>query len=185
MCEPQTTTQDDIRVHGSDAPSNPTEEPRFTPIKPRRRPPATLMRKQQSAPNLNSPDPSVWGIVKAVPKLQSDGDESIYSEAVEKYVAPEFETALPITAHHVETKTKLVIPLSIGRVSERLHKMNKVPAIFDILEPPKITLEGYSQTISKAKQQERIREILSQRAWWTATQFRKLHRVLSEAQRRQ
>ncbi|CAJ1957817.1 unnamed protein product [Cylindrotheca closterium] len=161
MCEPQKTTVEDIRVYGSNAPSSPPEANPSTPNKPRRRPPATL-KKMQSAPNLHvkfdTPNPSVWGIVKAVQKIQVDEEDSIYSEVVKKYVAPEFNITIPLTPH-TETKKKLVVPRSTGRMSERLPKMNQVPPIFDILMSPRESSGGYSQTISKAEQ-ERIREIL-------------------------
>mmetsp|Transcript_20068 Transcript_20068/g.49292 ORF Transcript_20068/g.49292 Transcript_20068/m.49292 type:complete len:478 (+) Transcript_20068:98-1531(+) len=168
MCEPEMKLQDDMRVWGSESFSNldltttldeaiPAEK---KPVNraPRRR---TLLKKQQSAPDLSVPSSSMWGIVQAVQRMNDD-DTSVYSEKIEKYEVPEFKIAIPLTPH-TEPKKKLGLsaPLTTGaRVPERLPKMNQVPAIFDILVSPKTTTERYTHKVSQAEKQ-RIREILS------------------------
>jgi len=99
--------------------------------------------------------PSVWGVVSAVHAL--DDDDSVYAEKIEKYVLPEFKPEILLCTPEPVRK-KLQIPMTTGRSTHRLPKMNQVPSIFDILVSPKENNNKYVVEFPESDR-ERLRQI--------------------------
>ena len=115
------------------------------------------MKKQQSAPDLRDPCPSVFEIIHASKQLQLEDDRSTYSDKVQKYEIPEYKIDIPLTPQ--PEKQKLFVPYSTGRISEKLPKMNQVPALFDILVSPRSESGSYTKQLSK-EEEDRIYGIM-------------------------